>query len=152
MPNAVIIHCEDINNAKEKLGFKPYYTITENYNNDTGKYTYSTIPVYGFADDFTVNAVTGEVLNRRGYSVKEDSLEGYTDIDDRWYAEAVNYLVCVGYSIDGDEFKGNEALTYDAMTDLYDSLEITDEEITPDTVITRYDFGKRLVKAMGYEI
>lgn len=138
------------NSAKDKYGFKPYYNIKTNYSKSSD--TYEAIPVYGFADKFTINAVTGEFLDLYGNNPDNDTIKSYTDLSDQWYAEEARLLSYMGYSFDSDEFKGDELLTYGALKELnkgnyFGSVDLSKKN--EEDTMTRYEFCEYLIDNLG---
>lgn len=136
--------------ASDKYPLSPYYCI---------KYTYSSsdasgeaIPVYGFEEQFSVDANTGEVLDYYGDEIVDNTIKEYTDLDSQWYAEYAINLAYMGYAFDEDEFRGDDPLTYKGLQELNKSrysVNIDLGEKDENDTITRYEFAEYLIDTMG---
>lgn len=133
------------NIIKEKYDFKPYFNIKSEYTG-VGE-NYESIPVYGFNEQFSVDAVSGEILNYYGNEIEDNSIKTYTDIDNQWYAEAAVKLAYMGIAFDGNEFKGDDVLTLGGLKELdnYRYFNDFDGDESDDRVLTRYDFAEILI-------
>lgn len=136
--------------ASDEYPLSPYYYI---------KYTYSSsdvsgeaIPVYGFEQNFSVDADTGEVLDYYGDEIVDNTIKEYTDLDSQWYAEYAINLAYMGYAFDSDEFRGDDPLTYKGLQELNKSRysgNIDLGEKDENDTITRYEFAEYLIDTMG---
>lgn len=138
--------------ASDKYPLSPYYCI---------KYTYSSsdvsgeaIPVYGFEEQFSVDANTGEVLDYYGDEIIDNTINAYTDLNSQWYAEYAINLAYMGYAFDGDEFRGDDPLTYKGLQELNKSRYLGNidlKEKDENDTITRYEFAEYLIDTIGME-
>ena len=136
--------------ASDKYPLSPYYCI---------KYTYSSsdasgeaIPVYGFEEQFSVDANTGELLDYYGDEIINNEVREYTDLDSQWYAEYAINLAYMGYAFDEDEFRGDDPLTYKGLQELNKSRYLGNidlKEKDENDTITRYEFAEYLIDTMG---
>ena len=123
----------------EHYDFKPYYSIKVNYNEVYDEY--EAVPVYGFGERFSIDALSGEVLNYNGQKINKNGVKTYTDLNDQWYADVAINLAYMGCGFEGDEFKGDDSITYAAFSN---SIEGKDEN----SVITRYEFAEYMIDCM----
>ena len=125
--------------------------------------------------DISLNAVTGELLNKNTASDEIDFSNYYTDINDSYAKAAIEKIADYGIYFDDKAFKPNEnikqkdflamlcsafsynngAINDDAYDNAYDWAKrrgiITKEEENRDKQITRLDAAKYIIRAMGLE-
>ena len=136
--------------AVEYYGFKPYYSIKENYNDISVEY--EAVPVYGFNEKFSIDAVNGDILNFNGQKISENGIKVYTDISDQWYADIAVNLAYMGCAFDGDEFNGDDNLTYGALGELTSDIHYLNtyiENKDENALMTRYEFAEYMMVCMG---
>lgn len=135
--------------AVDKYGFKPYYSIKTTYSDSSQ--SYEAVPVYGFDELFSIDASTGEFLDFYGNTITEEGVKLYTDLNNQWYAEEAINLAYMGYTFKGDEFKGDEPLTYGALKELNKSnyyRNINLDNYDQNATMTRYEFAEYLLDTM----
>lgn len=136
--------------AVEYYGFKPYYGIKVNYNEISDDY--EAVPVYGFDERFSIDAVNGEILNFNGQKIRENGVKNYTDINNQWYADIATNLAYMGCTFEGDEFKGNNPLTYGALREITNDIYYFNNNIMDkdeNALITRYEFAEYMVECIN---
>lgn len=135
--------------AEDKYDFKPYYSIKTKYSDSSQ--SYEAVPVYGFDELFSIDATTGEFLDFYGKTIIEDGVKLYTDLNNQWYAEEAISLAYMGYTFKGDEFKGDEPLTYGDLRELNKSnyyRNINLDNYDQNATMTRYEFAEYLLDTM----
>lgn len=135
--------------AEDKYDFKPYYSIKTKYSDSSQ--SYEAVPVYGFDELFSIDASTGEFLDFYGNTIIEEGVKLYTDLNNQWYAEEAISLAYMGYTFKGDEFKGDEPLTYGDLRELNKSnyyRNINWDNYDQNATMTRYEFAEYLLDTM----
>ncbi len=135
--------------AVEQYPLKPYHFIKFDY---MTLMPAETTPVYGFEQQFSVDASTGELLDYYGDEIINNEVREYTDLDSQWYAEYAINLAYMGYAFDEDEFRGDDPLTYKGLQELNKSrysVNIDLGEKDENDTITRYEFAEYLIDTMG---
>lgn len=126
--------------AYSGVKFGEYYSYINNNTN--------AIPVYAFENNFTVDAYTGKILDINGYELNLNTdLKNYVDISEQWYADIVNKMRYMGYGYKGNEFKGEEPLTGNALNELLGYKYIADDKLNNE--ITRYELADIFMDIMN---
>ncbi len=146
---AKITEDEAYNIAVENYGFNPYYSIKANYGEVCDEF--ETVPVYGFGERFSIDAVSGEVLSYNGQKINKKGIKTYSDLNDQWYADIAVNLAYLGCSFESDEFNGDELLTIEALKELTNNTYYLNESIEnkdENSVMTRYEFAEYMIDCM----
>lgn len=133
---------------------------------------------YGIKEDkpLNIDANTGKILNYTGKPYKEAKIIKYKDIDESYAKEKIDILNQYGIAFPQDEFKPKENMTqkdflyllakanfpYDFdleekyldgefYKDLINSGIITEEELAPDSIITKEEGVKYIIRALGLQ-
>jgi hypothetical protein len=117
-------------------------------------------------DYMTIDAVTGKSVGWNGREVRE-KITDYSDISGHWAQEYIERLAKVGYSVDSDKFRPDEAITQkdflwmitgggagDAermYKDLISQKVIDEDEKNPDAPITKEQAVIYLMDWNGYK-
>lgn len=158
--------------ALENIFAKVPYEIKYIFDYSAKKY----VAAYVFGSyDISLNAVTGELLNKNTASDEIDFSNYYIDIDESYAKTAIEKIADYGIYFEDKAFKPNEnikqkdflamlcrAFSYDSRAindDTYDNAYdwakrrgiITKAEENRDKQITRLDAAKYIVRAMGLE-
>lgn len=148
-PDVKINRDEALDIIYKNVDFRPYYNFSTLFNGSYNEYTAE--PVFGFEKRFSLSPDNGALLSYDGSEIKESKeYNEYTDLSNQWYAETARNMMYMGYRFEGDEFRGDDVLTFGDLNDFWGTYRyyIDDIEYSEDKIITRYEMAEILMDLM----
>jgi len=100
-----------------------------------------------------ISPFTGEQLDYNGETYEEPAKKEYIDLEGFWGERSIQLITDMGYTVEGREFKPNEAITGEELNKLMQVIGfyMEEQEYKDIESITKLDAIKMMIKKLGLE-